>query len=81
MEELVEEQRVRAVAIGAQRLHELRQPEMQALEMIRAAFRGLDVHVMTGRTTDVADPLLAGIRVEYRHLAGRVREDGAANVL
>ena len=55
MEELVQEQRIRAVAIGAQRLHELGQPEMQALEVLRAAFRRLDMDVMTSRAADVAD--------------------------
>jgi len=69
------------VAIGTQRLNELGEPEVQALEVLRAALSRLDMHVMTGRTADSAHPLLARIGVKYGHFAGRVLEDRTANVL
>ena len=64
MEELVLEQRVRPVTVGAQRLHELRKPQVQPLEVIGPAFGNLLVHVMAGSATDIADPRLTSMLVE-----------------
>ena len=81
MEEFVKKQRVRSVAIGTERLNELRHTQMQALEVIRSSFGRFHVHIVAGGAADIADPLLARIGIKHRHLAGRALEDGAANVL
>ena len=81
MEEFVKKQRVRPVAIGTQRLHEFRHPEVQALEVIRASFGCFHVHVVAGGAADIADAGLVAVLVEDRHFPGRVAEDRAPDFL
>ena len=81
MEEFVKKQRLRSVAVCTQRLHELRHPEMQALEVIGPSFGRFHVHVVAGGAADIADARLVAVLVEYRHFAGRVAEDRAADFL
>ena len=81
MEEFVKKQRVRSVAIGTQRLHELRHAQMQALEVIGPSFGGFHVHVVARRAANIADTGLVTILVEDRHFPGRVAEDRAPDFL
>ena len=61
MEEFVQEQRVRSVAIGTERFHKFRHPEVQALEVIRPPFGRFHMHVMTGRAADIANAGLVAV--------------------
>jgi hypothetical protein len=81
MEEFVKEQRVRSMAIGTQRLHELRHTQMQALEVIRPSFGRFHVHVVAGSTPNIADAGLVAVLIENRHFPGRVAEDRATDIL
>ena len=69
------------MAIGTQRLHELRHPQMQALEVIRPSFGRFHMHVVAGGAADIADTGLVAVLVEDRHLPGRVAEDRATDFL
>ena len=81
MEEFVKKQRVRAVAVGTQRLHELRHTQMQALEVIRPSFGRFHVYVVAGGAADIADAGLVAVLVEDRHLPRRLAEDRSTNFL
>ena len=81
MEKLVLKKRLRAMAIGAQWLHKLRQPEVQSFEMLRPSFGHLLVHIVTGCAADIADSGVARILVENRHFARCIREYRASYIL
>jgi len=81
MEKFVQEKRLRAVAIGTQGLHKLRQSQVQALEVLRSPVSRFLVHVVAGGAADIADPRMARILVKDRHFARCLRADGAAYVL
>ena len=69
------------MAIGTERLHELRHPQMQALQVIGPPFGGFHVHVVARRAANIADTGLVAVLVEDRHFPGRVAEDRAPDFL
>ena len=81
MEKLVQEKRLRAVAVSTQWLHELWQSQVQALQVLGTPIRCFLVHVMAGGAADITDSRMARILVKDRHGTRRFRTDGAAYVL
>ncbi len=81
MEKFVQEKRLRAVAIGTQRLHELRQAQVQALQVLRSPVSRFLMHIVAGWAADIADPRMARILVKDRHFARCLRANRAAYVL
>ena len=81
MEKLIQEKRLRTVAIGTQWLHELRQAKVQALQVLWSSVSRFLVHVMAGGAADIADSCMARILVKNGHGARCFGADGAANVL
>ena len=59
MEKLILKKRLRAVAIGTQGLHELRQSQVQARQVVRSPVSRFLVHVVAGGAADIADSCMA----------------------
>ena len=59
MEKFIQEKRLGAMAIGTQWLHEFRQSQVQALEVLGTPFGTLLMHIVAGWAADIADPSMA----------------------
>ncbi len=81
MEKLIQKKRLRTVAIGTQWLHELRQSQVQTLQVLRSPIGPFLVHVMAGGAANITDSGMARILVKNGHRARRFAADGAAYVL
>ena len=81
MEKLIQEKRLRTVAIGTQWLHEFWQSQVEAFQVLGTPFGAFLVHVVAGGTANIADSRMARILVKNGHFTRRFRSDGAANVL
>ena len=81
MEKLILKKRLRTVAIGTQWLHELRQAQVQALQVRRSLFGPFLVHIVAGGAANIADSRMPRILVKDRHFARRIREYRAPDVL
>ena len=81
MEKLIQEKRLRTVAIGTQWLHELRQAQVEPLQVLGSSVSRFLVHVMARGAADIADSCMARILVKNGHGARRFRANRPANVL
>ena len=81
MEKLVLKKRLRAMTIRTQGLDELRQPQVQSLEVLRTPFGRFPMHVVAGGTANFADPCLVHILVKHGHFTGCVRKYRAPYLL
>ena len=59
MEKLIQEKRLRAMAIGTQWLHELRQAQVEPLQVLGSSVSRFLMHVVAGGAADITDSCVA----------------------